>query len=75
LQESAKRKVIEVLEAQFTDNQKARLLKPDGTYERLSPGKSEPVRVQLHLYKLAMQEREQVHSAPPVRFVPIQAKE
>jgi polyphosphate kinase len=75
LHESARRKVIESLEVQFRDNQKARVLKPDGSYERLSPGKSEPIRVQSYLYKLAMQEREQVHSAPPVRFVPIEGKE
>jgi polyphosphate kinase len=75
LHESAKRRVIEALEAQFRDNQKARMLKPDASYERLSPGKSELIRVQSYLYKLAMQEREQVHSAPPVRFVPIEGKE
>jgi polyphosphate kinase len=64
--------VIEMLEEQFADNQKARRLKPDGSYERVSPGKAEPVRVQESLYRRAVAEAERVRSVTPVRFSPIE---
>ena len=41
LQEAARQKVIDVLEAQFADNRKARALRPDGSYERVVPGRSD----------------------------------
>jgi polyphosphate kinase len=71
-QKSLKEKVIEILRSQMADNQKARLLKPDGTYERVSAGNSEPLRVQEHLYQRGVEEQERMRSLTPVRFVPIQ---
>ena len=64
--------VIKMLEEQFADNQKARRLKPDGSYERVTPGKAEPVRVQESLYRRAVAEAERVRSVTPVRFSPIE---
>jgi polyphosphate kinase len=71
-QKNLKEKAIEILRAQMADNQKARLLKPDGTYERVSAGSSEPLRVQEHLYQRGAEEQERIRSLTPVRFVPIQ---
>jgi len=65
-------RVVEMLEEQFADNQKARRLKPDGSYERISPGKAEPVRVQESLYRRGLAEGERVRSVTPVRFAPIE---
>ncbi len=72
---TAKERVIEVLETQFSDNQKSRLLRPDGSYERISAGRSEPVRVQEHLYRRALEDGERLRSVAPVRFVPLEGKE
>ncbi len=74
LQEPLQRKVIEALEAQFADNRKARMLKPDGSYERVSAGRSEAFRSQEKLYARALLERERVRSIAPVRYVPIEGK-
>ncbi len=74
LQKSPQRRVIEALEAQFADNQKARALKPDGTYERVSAGRQEPLRAQEHLYARALEEKERLRPITPVRFVPIEGK-
>jgi polyphosphate kinase len=65
-------RVVDMLEEQFADNQRARRLKPDGSYERVSPGKAEPVRVQEGLYRRAVAEAERVRSVTPVRFAPIE---
>ncbi|NWG12881.1 MAG: RNA degradosome polyphosphate kinase, partial [Acidobacteria bacterium] len=67
-------RVVEMLEAQFADNQKARQLNPDGSYERVSAGRSNPLRVQEHLYRRAVEERERTRSVTPVRFVPIEGR-
>ena len=49
-----RKKVLEVLDAMFQDNVKARRLMPDGTYRRRRPGKGEePFRAQIHLYREA----------------------
>ncbi len=72
LQDPPRQRVIEVLEAQFADNRKAHVLKPDGSYEHVNPGRSEPVRVQEYLYQRAMEERERARSVTPVRFVPLE---
>ena len=72
LQRELKENVIAGLRAQMADNQKARLLKPDGTYERVAAGRSDPVRVQEYLYQRGIEEQERVRSLTPVRFVPIQ---
>jgi polyphosphate kinase len=72
LQDQTKARALQALEAQFADNQKARLLLPDGSYQRIKPGRKEPSRVQESLYQALLSERERIRSIPPVRFVPIQ---
>jgi polyphosphate kinase len=72
LQQDLKERIIGILQAQMADNQKARSLKPDGTYERVAPGRLDPLRVQEHLYQSGLQEQERVRSLTPVRFVPLE---
>jgi polyphosphate kinase len=74
LQESLQKKVIHALEAQVGDNQKGRGLKPDGSYDRMIAGRSEPLRAQEHLYARLLEERDRIRSIAPVRFVPIEGK-
>jgi polyphosphate kinase len=74
LQEPLQRKIIQALEAQFADNQKARELKPDGSYERITAGRLEPLRTQEYLYARLLEEREHIRSIAPVRYVPIEGK-
>ncbi len=74
IHESHKERVIEALEAAFSDNQKARLLKSDGSYDRVSAGRSEPVRSQELLYRRAEEDRERVRAVTPVRFEPLEGK-
>lgn len=71
-QEDLKERIIAILRAQMADNQKARLLKPDGTYERVAAGRAEPIRVQEYLYQREIEEEERVRSRTPVHFVPIE---
>ena len=71
-QQNLRERVIEVLRAQMADNQKARRLNQDGTYERVTAGRSEPLRVQEYLYQRNMEEHERIRSLTPVRFTPIQ---
>lgn len=75
LQEDLKERVIRVLRAEMSDNQKARILKPDGGYERVSAGRSEPFRVQERLYLQGVEEQERLRSRTPVRFVPIEGRD
>ncbi len=72
LQEDLRERVIGILRAQMADNQKARLLKQDGSYDKVSAGRAEPFRVQEHLYMQNLEEQERIRSLTPVRFVPIQ---
>ena len=74
-QQALKEQVIEIMRAQMADNQKARLLKPDGTYERVAAGRSEPLRVQEYLYQRNVEEQERIRSLTPVRFTPIQGRD
>ncbi len=74
VQESHMARVIEALEAAFSDNQKARALKPDGSYERVSTGRSEPARAQEQLYRRAAEDGERVRAVTPVRFEPLEGK-
>jgi polyphosphate kinase len=74
VQEHCKRRVIADLEAQFLDNQQARVLKADGTYERISPGRSGGFRVQEGLYRRLSEEHEKSRGTTPVRFVPLESK-
>ncbi len=71
-QEDLKEKVIHILRAQMADNQKARFLRQDGSYEKVSSGRADPFRVQEHFYKQNIEEQERIRSLTPVRFVPIQ---
>ena len=71
-QQDLKEKVISILRAQMSDNQKARALKPDGAYERVAAGRADPVRVQEYLYQREIEEQERVRSLTPVRFMPIE---
>jgi polyphosphate kinase len=73
VQDHLKKRVVEYLEVQFRDNQKARLLKQDGSYVRVSAGRSGALRAQQHIYARTLQEHEMIRSVTPVRFVPIEA--
>ncbi len=73
-QENLKKKIVDVLRAQMADNRKARILKPDGGYERVQPGRSDPLRVQELLYRKNVEEQERTRSLVPVRFVPIEGR-
>lgn len=70
--EGARKKIVEALEIQFADNQKSRVLKPDGSYERVAADGSEPLRAQTYLYNRLKEERDRVRTVTPVRFVPIE---
>ncbi len=72
--DEARRKVVEALEIQFADNQKARLLMPDGTYQRVVAAGAEPVRAQTYLYEHRKGEHDRSSTVTPVRFVPIEKK-
>jgi polyphosphate kinase len=74
-QEDLKKRVAEILRFQMADNQKARLLKQNGTYERVSAGRAEPLRVQEYLYQHTLDEQKRSRMLTPVRFVPIEAKD
>ena len=74
-QQALKEQVVEIMRAQLADNQKARMLKPDGTYERVAAGRSEPLRVQEYLYQKNVEEQERIRSLTPVRFTPIQGRD
>jgi len=72
LDEAARTRVIEALEAQFEDNQKARVLRDDGTYTRVSAGRAEPLRAQEYLYRRLVEERERMLATQTTRFVPLE---
>jgi polyphosphate kinase len=74
VQDSLRKRVIASVEAQFADNQKARLLKPDGSYERISAGRSESLRAQEYLYRQRLEDAERIRSIAPAQFVPIEAQ-
>ena len=73
-QREIKEKVIEIMRAQLSDNQKARQLKQDGTYERVAAGRTDAVRVQEFLYQRGVEEQERLRTLAPVRFAPIQGR-
>jgi polyphosphate kinase len=72
LQQNLKERIIGILRAQMEDNQKARMLKKDGSYERLRAGRAEPLRVQEYLYQRSLEEQERIRSLTPMRFEPIE---
>jgi polyphosphate kinase len=52
LSRDCRKKVVEMLDAMFQDNVKARRLLPDGSYRRRRPGRGEePFRAQVRLYE------------------------
>ncbi len=54
-----------ILDWFFEDNQKARILEPDGTYRRRKPGKGEePARVQMRLYEDAKGRADKLRAVP-----------
>jgi len=71
-QPDLKERVIEILRAQMSDNQKSRLLQQDGTYAKVTAGRTDLVRVQEYLYRRGVEEQERARSLTPVRFVPIE---
>jgi len=69
---ACRRKVMDVLDAMFLDNVKARRLLPDGTYRRKRPGKGEePFRAQVRLYEEARRTLEKARAASGVVLEPI----
>ncbi len=74
-QKNLKEHVVGIVRAQLADNQKTRVLKQDGTYERVAPGRAESLRVQEYLYQKNAEEQERVRSLTPVRFTPIQGRD
>jgi polyphosphate kinase len=72
LQQACRVRVMEALEAQFADNQKARRLMPDGAYQGITQGKAEPIRTQETLYRALRAEHDRIRSTPPARFVPLE---
>ena len=67
--------VIDGLDAQFRDNQKARLLKPDGSYRRATAGRNDPLQVQEYLYQRHVEVQNRLRSAAPLSLVPIENRE
>jgi polyphosphate kinase len=69
-----RRKVLEVMDAMFLDNVKARRLMPDGTYKRKRPPKGEePYRAQIQLYREGKRALERTRAATSVAFEPAPA--
>jgi len=73
-QQNLKERILGIMRAQLGDNQKARQLKQDGTYETIAAGRQDPLRVQEFLYKQGAEELERIRSLAPVRFKPIQGR-
>ncbi len=74
-QEDLRQRVIAFMRIQLADNQKARVLRRDGTYAKVGAGRSDPLRVQEYLYQQTLEEQKHLRSQAPVRFVPIQGKD
>jgi polyphosphate kinase len=75
VQKAARERVIQALETQLVDNQKGRLLLADGTYQRITLGEAEPIRMQGCLYQARVAESERIRSIPPVRFIPLKSSD
>ena len=68
------RKVLEVMDAMFRDDVKARRLMPDGTYKRKRPPKGEePYRAQIQLYREWKRALERTRATTSVAFEPAPA--
>ncbi len=75
LQEHCKRRVMADLEAQFSDNRKARVLRGDGSYDRAGAGRAAGFRAQEEIHRRLAAEYDEVRRTPPVRFVPLEGKD
>ncbi len=72
LQEDAQRRIIEALEALFADGRKARLLRSDGGYQRVSSAGQGAIRAQEYLHHRLVEEVDQGRSIAPLRLIPIE---
>jgi polyphosphate kinase len=72
VREEEQKRAVEALEAQFEDNQKRRVLRPDGSYEPSVAGGGRAFNAQEQLYKRREEELERMRSIAPVRLVPLQ---
>ncbi len=71
---ASRRRLLEILDTYFRDNQNAWLLKSDGTYERIQPTSTQAkVRAQRVLYQNAVETVQQVEQARRNTFQPHEA--
>ena len=68
-----KKEVLSVLTSALDDTVKARLLKPDGTYERVSSKKKKLMRSQEVLYRAAYQAMESQERKKKRLFIPLKS--
>ena len=66
LDEDLKRQVIQIVQIQLSDNVKAHILKPDGSYEKVTPGNKKPLNSQDYFCKQA-KKRQKVKEGTPIR--------
>lgn len=68
---ACRKKLMEILDSYFRDNQNAWKLKANGTYERLMPDEGEtPIRAQELLYKMAVDAVKQAETTKRTMFEP-----
>jgi polyphosphate kinase len=68
---ACRKKLMEILDSYFRDNQNAWMLQPDGTYQRLVPDEGEsPVRSQELLYQMAVDTVRQAETTKRTMFEP-----
>ena len=68
---ACRKKLMEILDSYFRDNQNAWMLQPDGTYHRLSPEEGEtPIRSQQLLYQMAVDAVRQAETTKRTMFEP-----
>ncbi len=68
---ACRKKLMEILDSYFRDNQNAWKLKANGTYERLMPDEGEtPIRAQELLYKMAVDAVKQAEATKRTMFEP-----
>ncbi|MCE9615567.1 MAG: polyphosphate kinase 1 [Lentisphaerae bacterium] len=71
---ACRKALLRLLQLRFKDTAKARLLRPDGSYERVqAPGGKDGMRSQEALYKLACDELSEAQKSKPTVFEPHRA--